>query len=321
MRAIRVEEFGGPEVLVGQDVRAPEPGPGQLRLAVEAVGVNFIDTYRRTGRYPVNLPSTPGTEAAGVVDAVGPGVTEFGIGDRVATAGGRGAYAGQVLVPVAEAVPVPDGVDLRTAAAVLLQGMTAHYLATSTFPLAPGHTALVTAAAGGTGRLLVQVAKLRGARVLGTVSTDEKAEIARSAGADEILRYRDVEVPVEVERLTGDGVDVVYDGIGAATFDDSLRSLRRRGTFVLYGGASGPVPPFDPQELQRAGSLYLTRPTLADYTAERGELLARATELFGWLADGRVEVRIDRTWPLDEAADAHRHLEAGRTTGKLLLIP
>lgn len=321
MRAIRVEEFGGPEVLVGQDVRAPEPGPGQLRLAVEAVGVNFIDTYRRTGRYPVNLPSTPGTEAAGVVDAVGPGVTEFGIGDRVATAGGRGAYAGQVLVPVAEAVPVPDGVDLRTAAAVLLQGMTAHYLATSTFPLAPGHTALVTAAAGGTGRLLVQVAKLRGARVLGTVSTDEKAEIARSAGADEILRYRDVEVPVEVERLTGDGVDVVYDGIGAATFGDSLRSLRRRGTFVLYGGASGPVPPFDPQELQRAGSLYLTRPTLADYTAERGELLARATELFGWLADGRVEVRIDRTWPLDEAADAHRHLEAGRTTGKLLLIP
>jgi NADPH2:quinone reductase len=323
MRAIRMSVNGGPEVLSAEDVPAPEPGPGEVRLTVAAAGINFVDVYRRIGRYPValELPATPGSEAAGVVDAVGPGVTEFAPGDRVATANGKGTYAEQAIARVDATVPVPDAVDLVTAAAVVLQGMTAHYLATSTFPLQPGHVALVTAAAGGTGRLLVQVAKLHGARVIGTVSTKEKEEVARSAGADDVLRYREVDVPSEVARLTDDGVHVVYDSIGAATFDTNLGCLRPRGMFVLYGSASGPVPLFDPQELQRRHSLYLTRPTLFDYTADRAELLERAADVFAWVADGRVEPRIERTWALDEAAEAHRHLESGATTGKLLLIP
>lgn len=320
MRAIRVEQTGGPEVLRLESVEVPEPGPGELLMQVEAAGVNFVDCYRRSGLYPVPLPNTPGSEAAGVVAAVGSEVTAFEVGDRVASASARGTYAEYALVPVGGAVAVPGDVEARAAAAVLLQGLTAHYLATTTFPLETGHVALVHAAAGGVGQLLVQIAKRRGARVLATVSTDEKADLARAAGADDVLRYDRVDVAAQVWALAG-GAHVVFDSVGRDTFAGSLDSLRPRGTLVLYGQASGPVGPFDPQVLMTKGSLFLTRPTLHDYTGDPQELRARAAELFAWLAARELSVRVDRTWPLEQASAAHRYMEDRQTKGKILLLP
>lgn len=320
MRAIRVTRTGGPEVLRLEEVPPPEPGPGQARVRVAYAGVNFIDVYHRTGLYPLPLPFTPGREGAGVVDAVGEGVDEVRPGDRVAWAMEGGAYAEYAVVPAWKLVAVPEGVNLRTAAAVMLQGMTAHYLTHSTYPLREGQAALVHAAAGGVGLLLVQIAKRRGARVIGTVSTEEKAALARGAGADEVVLYTRESFREVVRRVTGGrGVDVVYDSVGKTTFDEGLDSLRRRGYMVLFGQSSGPVPPFDPAVLHRKGSLFLTRPSLADYTADREELLWRAGDLFQWITDGELAVRIDRVLPLEDAAEAHRLLEARKTAGKLLL--
>jgi NADPH2:quinone reductase len=322
MLAIRVHETGGPEVLVPEDVPVPDPEAGQVRVRVEAAGLNFIDTYQRSGAYNLALPLTLGLEGAGVVEALGPGVDGVSEGDRVAWPMQLGSYAEQVVVSAGSVVGVPEKVEARTAAAVMLQGMTAHYLAHSTVPLEKGMTVLVTAAAGGVGRLLVQVAKGRGARVIGTVSTDEKEALARAAGADEIVRYRDVDLASAVRDLTdGAGVDVVYDSVGRDTFAASLDSLRPRGHLVLYGQASGPVDPVDPQILNAKGSLYLTRPTLGHYIARPGELAWRAGDLFSWISAGELDVRIDRTWPLAEAAEAHRYIEAGETKGKVLLLP
>ena len=320
MLAIRVHETGGPEVLTPDDVPVPEPGPGQVRVRLAAAGLNFIDTYQRSGAYPMDLPVTLGMEGAGVVEAVGPEVDGPAEGDRVAWAMQLGSYAEQVVVPAAATVTVPDAVDLEVAAAVMLQGMTAHYLAHSTVALEKGMTVLVTAAAGGAGRLLVQVAKRAGARVIGTVSTDEKEALARAAGADDIVRYRDVDLAEAVRDLTG-GVDVVYDSVGRDTFTKSLDCLRPRGHLVLYGQASGPVAPIDPQVLNAKGSLYLTRPTLGHYISRPGELAWRAGDLFAWIGAGELDVRIDRTWPLAEAAEAHRYIAAGETKGKVLLLP
>jgi NADPH2:quinone reductase len=321
MRAVVIARHGGAEVMELGEVDKPEPGPGEMRVRVAATGVNFIDTYHRTGLYPLKLPFTPGSEFAGTVDTVGPGVTEFQPGDRVATAHGVGAYAEYALVPAARAVAVPDGVDERTAAALMLQGMTAHYLATSTKPLQAGMTCVVHAAAGGVGLLLVQVAKLRGARVMGTVSTEEKAELAKKAGADEIIFYTREDVAPAVKRMTdGQGVDVVYDGVGRATFDQSLASLRPRGMLVSFGQSSGAVPPFEPLLLSRGGSLFLTRPTLVHYTATRAELEERANDLFAWLKGHKLEVHIGAEFPLEKAGDAHRALEGRKTTGKVLLL-
>ena len=322
MRAIRIHETGGPEVLNLDDVPTPEPASGQVRVRVEAAGLNFIDTYQRKGLYKLALPLTLGMEGAGVVDAVGPDVDGVAEGDRVAWPSQLGSYAEQVVVPVTGLVVVPDGVDLKRAAAVILQGSTAHYLSHSTVPLEKGMTVLVTAAAGGAGRLLVQMAKRLGARVIGTVSTDEKEALARAAGADEIVRYRDVDLAEAVRGLTGGaGVDVVYDSVGRDTFAKSLDCLRPRGHLVLYGQASGPVDAIDPQVLNAKGSLYLTRPTLAHYIATRDELAWRAGDLFSWMTAGELDVRIDQTWPLREAAEAHRYIESGATTGKVLLVP
>jgi NADPH2:quinone reductase len=322
MLAIRVHAYGSPDVLRIETVPEPTPGPGELRVRVEASGVNFMDVYQRTGLYPVPLPFTPGSEAAGTVDAVGPGVTGFAVGDRVASAMAPGAYATAQIVPAAAALHLPAQVSTHLAAAVLLQGMTAHYLATSTFPLASGQTALIHAAAGGTGLLLTQIAKRRGARVIGTVSSAAKADLARAAGADEVIRYDQRPFDVEAKRLTGGaGVDVVYDSVGATTLEASLRSLRRRGTLVIFGASSGPVPPIDVQILNRSGSLFLTRPTLKDYIADRTELAGRAHDLFTWIADGTLAVRVGHEYPLRDAADAHRALEGRATTGKVLLIP
>jgi NADPH2:quinone reductase len=324
MHTIRVHEFGSPEVLRYEEAPIPEPGDGQVRVKVEAAGVNFIDVYHRTGQYPVELPFTPGVEAAGVVDAVGPGVADLNVkeGDRVAYAMQLGSYADYAIVPAWKLVPLPDDLDTRQAAAVMLQGMTAHYLSYSTYPLQPGETALIHAAAGGVGQLLVQLAKRRGARVIGTVSTEEKARLAKEAGADEVILYTQVDFEEEVRRLTaGRGVDVVYESVGRDTFDKSLNCLRPRGYLVLYGQASGAVPPLDPQVLNAKGSLFLTRPSLAHYVADREELLWRAGDLFEWIAAGELDVRIDKTFPLAEAAEAHRYLEGRQTKGKVLLIP
>ena len=322
MLAIRIHETGGPEVLRAEDVPVPEPGPGQVRVGLSAAGLNFFDTYQRSGAYKLELPATLGTEGAGVVEAVGPDVDGVVEGDRVAWPQQQESYAEQVVVKAAATVAVPDGVDLEVAAAAILQGMTAHYLALSTVPLDKGMTVVVTAAAGGAGRLLVQVAKRAGARVIGTVSTDEKEALARSAGADEIVRYRDVDLAEAVRELTGGaGVDVVYDSVGRDTFHKSLDCLRPRGHLVLYGQASGAVEPIDPQVLNAKGSLYLTRPTLGHYIATPEELAWRAGDLFSWIAAGELDVRIDRTWPLAGAADAHRYIEAGETKGKVLLVP
>jgi NADPH2:quinone reductase len=321
MRAIQAHQTGGPEVLREEEVPTPQPGPGEARVRIAAAGVNFIDTYHRTGAYPLDIPFALGVEAAGVVDAVG-GDVELRAGDRVAYALERGSYAEHAVVPADRLVPVPGGIELEQAAAVMLQGMTAHYLSHSTWPLASGDTALVLAAAGGVGHLLVQLAKRRGARVLATTSTEEKADLARRAGADEVILYTRTAIDQEVRRLTGGaGVDVAYDSVGKTTFDQSLASLRPRGMLVLYGQSSGPVGPLDPQVLNQQGSLFLTRPSLVHYAADRGELLQRAEDLFGWMAAGELEVRVDRTWPLAEAAEAHQYLEAGETKGKLLLVP
>lgn len=319
MRAIVVTRPGGPEVLEAQDVPEPQAQSGQLLVAVEAVGVNYRDVYEREGRYRTP-PLIAGVEGAGTVLEVGEGVSDFAEGDHVSWSDGPGSYAQRVAVDAARVVPVPDRISNELAAAVLLQGMTAHYLATDTYRVEAGDTALVHAAAGGVGLLLTQVVKLRGGRVIATTSSEEKAELARGAGADEVIGY---EVFAERAReLTGgDGVEVVYDGVGRTTFEESLASLRLRGTMVLSGAASGPVPPFDPMQLEGAGSLYLTRPSLRHYTARREELLARAREVLGWVADGKLEVRIGGRYPLEDARKAHEDLEGRRTAGKLLLLP
>ncbi|MCS7221287.1 MAG: quinone oxidoreductase [Anaerolineae bacterium] len=322
MKAVRVHSFGGPEVLTYEEIPLPEPGPGEARVRIEAAGVNFIDIYHRTGQYRGQLPMTLGMEAAGVVDVVGAGVTEVRPGDRVAYAMQQGSYAEYAIVPAWKLVPVPDAIDTQSAAAVMLQGMTAHYLTYSTYPLQPGDIALVHAAAGGVGLLLVQLAKRRGARVIGTVSTEEKARLAQEMGADEVVLYTQADFEAEVRRLTsGRGVDVVYDSVGRATFDKSLNCLRPRGYLVLYGQSSGAVPPLDPQVLNTKGSLFLTRPSLGHYAATREELLGRANDLFQWMMDGALAVRIDQTYPLSEAAAAHRYMEGRQTKGKVLLIP
>jgi NADPH2:quinone reductase len=322
MKAIRIHGFGGPEVLSEDDLPLPEPGAGQARVKIAAAGVNFIDTYHRKGLYPGQLPLTLGQEGAGVVDAVGEGVGEVRPGDRVVYASVQGSDAEYALVPAARLVSIPEGVSFEQAAAAMLQGLTAHYLAVSTYPIKPGDTALIHAAAGGVGRLLVQIAKRRGARVIGTASTDEKIALARSGGADEVIAYTRENFEAATRRLTGGkGVDVVYDSVGKTTFDQSLNCLRPRGYMVLYGQSSGPVPPLDPQVLNAKGSLFLTRPTLGHYVATREELLSRANDLFGWIAQGQLDVRIDRTFALAQAADAHRYLEDRQTKGKVLLIP
>jgi NADPH2:quinone reductase len=322
MRAIQVQRHGGPEVLEVVDAEAPRPGPGELLVDVAAAGVNFIDTYNRAGVYPTTPPFVLGSEGAGVVAGVGEGVEDVAVGDHVGWTAAPGSYAEQVVVPAASALRVPGGVADEVAAAVLLQGMTAHYLTASTYPVQEGDTALVHAAAGGVGLLLTQMVKLRGGRVIATVSTEEKAALARGAGADEVIRYDQVEFAPEVRRLTGDeGVAVVYDGVGKATFEGSLASLRIRGMLALYGGASGQVPPFDLQRLNRAGSLFVTRPTLVHYTRTREETEARARDVFDWIASGRLDVRIGGRYPLADAARAHADLESRRTTGKLILLP
>ncbi len=322
MRAVVVAEYGGPDVLKVEELPAPEPGPGQLRVAVGAAGVNYIDTYQRSGAYPVPTPFTLGMEGAGTVEAVGRGVTEFAVGDRVAWSASLGSYAERVLVAEQQAVAVPAGLVDEQAAAVLLQGMTAHYLTHSTYPVQPGDTALVHAAAGGVGLLLTQMVKERGGRVLATVSTAEKEKLAREAGADEVIRYTEVNFAEQARRLTdGVGVNVVYDGVGKTTVDGSLASLRPRGMLVVYGAASGPVPPFDLQRLNVGGSLFVTRPTLAHYVATRAELLQRAGDVLTAVAEGRLVVRIGGRFPLAEARSAHEELQGRRTTGKLLLLP
>ncbi|MDZ4771292.1 MAG: quinone oxidoreductase [Chloroflexota bacterium] len=322
MKLIRFHTAGAPDVLRYEDAPIPTPAAGQVLVKVAAIGVNMIETYQRAGRYTVPLPKTPGTEAAGIVEAVGAGVTDFRSGDRVGSARFQDAYAEYALVPAGELVAVPDALDLERAAAALLQGMTAHYLTHATYPLQPGETALVHAAAGGTGQLVVQMAKRRGARVLATVGSEAKAQIARALGADEVILYREQDFEQEVKRLTdGRGVQVVYDSVGADTFEKSLRSLARRGMLVLFGAASGVVPPFDLQRLNALGSLYVTRPSLHDYNATRDEILMRAGEVFDWLADGSLRLTIDRTFRLSEAAAAHTALEGRESMGKFLLVP
>lgn len=322
MKAIRVHQLGGPEVLTYEDVPTPVPQAGEALVKLTAVGVNFIDTYQRIGLYKLPLPFTPGQEAAGVVTALGSGVADVRVGDRVAYAGIVGAYAEYATVPAERVVAVSDGVSPKDAAAGLLQGMTAHYLTSSTYPLKPGDTCLVHAAAGGMGLLLCQIAKLKGARVIGTVSTEEKAALARAAGAADVILYTKQDFEAAVKELTrGAGVQVVYDSVGKTTFDKSLNCLARRGMMILYGQSSGPVAPFDPQVLNQKGSLFLTRPTLAHYIATRADLLARAGDVFGLMRAGTLKVRIGREFPLAQAAAAHRELEARQTTGKVLLIP
>ena len=322
MRAVRVHAVGGPEVLRVEDIPVPSPGPGQALIRVEAAGVNFIDVYYRTGLYPAPTPLTLGSEAAGIVEQVGDGVTTCGPGDRIVSASVAGAYAEWALVPAERAVPVPDRVTSKDAAAVLLQGLTAHYLVFSTYPLQKGDTCLVHAAAGGVGLLLCQAARRAGSRVIGTVSTEEKAVLAREAGAHDVILYTREDFVAAVKRLTdGAGVQVVYDSVGRDTFERGLDCLAIRGMMVLYGQSSGPVAPFDPQILNRKGSLFLTRPTIAHYTRTRAELLGRAGEILHWVAERALRVRIGREFPLAEAAQAHRELEGRRTTGKVLLIP
>ena len=323
MKAIRVHAPGGPEALRYEDVPDPTPKAGEALVRIGAVGVNFIEVYFRTGVYkPAAYPFTPGSEAAGVVEVVGPGVTEVAPGDRVATVNAQGAYAECALVAAARLVRVPDGVTTRQAAAAMLQGMTAHYLATSTRPLGPGDTCLVHAAAGGVGLLLCAIAKKRGARVIGTVSTREKAALARAAGADEVILYTEQDFVAETKRLTGGkGVAAVFDSVGKTTFEKGLDVLVPRGTMALFGQSSGAAPAIDPQILNAKGSIFLTRPSLFAYVASRDELLARAADVLGWVQDGSLPLRIDRELPLADAAAAHRALEGRGTAGKILLIP
>jgi NADPH2:quinone reductase len=322
MKAIRIHQHGGPEQLSYDEIALPEPGAGEAQLRIAASGVNYIDVYHRTGLYPLALPCTLGVEAAGVVTALGAGVDDLRVGDPVAYVGSPGAYAEYAVVPAARLVPVPAGLDMPQAVAALLQGMTAHFLSHTTYPIQPGDLVLVHAAAGGVGLLLVQLAKQRGARVFGTVSTEEKAALARAAGADEVILYTQADFESEVKRLTdGRGVHVVYDSVGKTTFDKSLNSLRPRGYMVLFGQSSGPVPPLDPAILNAKGSLFLTRPSLFHYIAARDELLGHAGAVFSAIAAGELKLRVEHTFALADAAEAHRQLESRTTTGKLLLIP
>jgi NADPH2:quinone reductase len=322
MKAIRVESHGGPEVLKLIDLPDPDPGPGELLVRVEAAGLNFIDVYHRTGLYPNPLPFTPGLEGAGVIAGVGEGVSAFHEGDRVCWTRALGSYAESAIVPQDQAVAIPPGVETRDAAAVMLQGLTAHYLCSSTYPLESGDSCLIHAAAGGVGLLLVQMAKEAGARVFATVSTDEKAALAREAGADEVILYTKDDFLEAVRRFTdGKGVQVVYDGVGKATAEKSLDCLAPRGMMVFFGNASGPVGPIDPLILSQKGSLFLTRPTLFHYIADRVSLERRSADVLNGVAMGELRVRIGATFPLADAAEAHRALEGRKTTGKVLLLP
>ncbi|MEK6337652.1 MAG: quinone oxidoreductase [Acidobacteriota bacterium] len=322
MKAIRVESYGGPDQLVYKDVEKPGARPNEALVKIDAIGVNFIDVYHRTGLYPQALPFTPGSEAAGTVESIGSEVSDIAVGDRVAYAMSLGSYAEYAAVPAARLVKMPEGINAQAGAAAMLQGMTAHYLSTSTYPLKSGDTALVHAAAGGVGLLLIQMAKRAGARVFGTVSTQGKARLAREAGADEVILYTEQDFQQEVRRLTdGKGVQVVYDSVGKTTFMKSLDSLAPRGLLALFGQSSGSVPPFDAALLAQKGSLYLTRPSLAQYTLTREELLWRAGEVLKWITTGELKLRIEKTFPLSEAAEAHRQLEGRATTGKILLLP
>jgi NADPH2:quinone reductase len=322
MRAVRVHKYGGPEVLSNDEVPIPEPKAGEARVKIEAIGLNFIDVYQRTGLYPLQTPFTLGMEGAGVVDAIGDDVSEVKVGDHVAYAMILGSYAEYAIVPAAKLAPLPANVEAKSAAALMLQGMTAHYLAHSTYRLQQGDTALIHAAAGGVGLLLIQIAKMLGARVIGTVGTEAKAQLAKQAGADEIILYTQADFLAEVKKLTeGKGVNVVYDSVGATTFDKSLDCLRPRGYLVLFGQSSGSVAPLDPGKLAAKGSLFLTRPSLAHYMLDRAELLQRANDLFNWTASGKLKLRIEKTFSLSDAAEAQRQLEARQTTGKVVLVP
>lgn len=322
MKAIQVEQTGGPEVLKRVDLPVPQAGPGQVLVKIAAAGVNFIDTYLREGRYPAPLPFIPGQEAAGTVVALGEGVSGFREGDRVAWNGSRGTYAEYACAPATDLLHVPDGITLEDAAAVLLQGLTAHYLAFDTYRIRAQDTVLVHAGAGGVGLLLTQIAKRCGGRVLTTVSTPEKAELSHAAGADRVFRYTEESFADRVREETGgEGLPVVYDSVGKTTFEDSLKCLQPRGLLALYGASSGAVPPLDLIRLSSLGSLYVTRPTLKDYVPTRADLERRAADVFGWAAAGELRVRIGHRYPLAEAAQAHVDLQARRTTGKVLLIP
>jgi NADPH:quinone reductase len=323
MKAIVVNEHGGPEVLSYEDVPVPEPGSGEARVRLAASGVNFIDVYQRTGVYPMDPPFVLGQEGAGEVEAVGEGVENLSVGDYVAFAGVMGAYAEYVVAPVERLVPFNATlVEARVAAAAMLQGMTAHYLTHSTFPIEEGQTVLLHAAAGGVGLLLIQMAKMRGATVIGTVSTQEKAELAKGSGADDVILYTEQDFVEETNRITGgEGVHVVYDSVGKDTFDGGLDSLRPRGYMVLFGGSSGQVPPFDLQILNQKGGLYVTRPSLGHYTATREELLWRAESVLSWVGQNNLKVRIGGTYQLSDAMLAHQDLEGRKTTGKLVLVP
>jgi NADPH:quinone reductase len=322
MKAIRIHNYGGPEVLTQEDIAVPEPKAGEARVKLAAIGLNYVDIYQRTGLYPLQTPVTLGMEGAGIVEAIGDGVTEVKAGDRVAYAMILGSYAEYAVVPAAKLAPLPANVDSMSGAAIMLQGMTAHYLTHSTYPLKRGDTALIHAAAGGVGLLLIQIAKMLGARVIGTVGTEAKAQLAKQAGADDVILYTQTDFLAEVKKLTeGKGAHVVYDSVGATTFEKSLDCLRPRGYIVLFGQSSGPVAPFDPGKLAGKGSLFLTRPSLAHYMLDRNELLQRANDLFNWTASGKLKLRIDGTFSLQDAADAHRRLEGRKTTGKVVLVP
>ena len=322
MHAIRMTQTGEPDVLEWTELPVGDPAPGEIRVTVAASGLNYIDTYHRRGIYPLDLPATIGLEGAGTVSAVGADVAGISIGDPVAWSNALGSYAEEVVLPAQGVVPVPPDMSLEVAAAAMLQGMTAHYLATSTFPLRSGHRCLIHAGAGGVGRILIQIAKQRGAEVFATVSTEAKAELATSAGADHVIRYTEEDFAGAVESIAGPkSLDVVFDGVGASTFDAGLGLLKPRGLMALFGQSSGVVPPFDLGRLATMGSLYVTRPTLFSYIAERAELLRRSGEVFEWIQAGDLEVRIGHRWPLAETAEAHRALEARQTSGKVLLLP
>lgn len=322
MNAVRVHQHGGPEVLRFEELPTPDPGPAEALVRLEAIGVNFVEIYQRDGQYKMQLPYTIGGEAAGVVEAVGREVTDLKPGDRVVSANVPGAYATYAVAPAARLVKIPAGVDTKTAGAAILQGITAHYLTHTTYPLGPGDAALVHAAAGGVGLLLVQMAKMRGAKIFGTVSTEAKAALARGFGADEVILYSHQDFEAETRRITGGrGVQVVYDSVGKTTFDKSMNCLAPRGYLVLFGQSSGPVPPVDPQLLNQKGSLFLTRPTMRDYILTREDLMRRAGDVLGWIAAGRLKVRIDRTFPLAQAGEAQKALASRGTAGKVVLIP
>jgi NADPH2:quinone reductase len=322
MNAIRVNQYGGPEALALEDIPMPEPKAGEVRIKVAAAGLNFIEIYQRSGQYQGNLPFTLGAEAAGTINAIGAGVKGFKIGDRVMTVAAQGSYAEYTIAPAVRVAPVPRSLLLEHAVALGIQGMTAHYLACDTFPLKKGHVCLVHAAAGGTGALLVQIARLRGAFVIGTVGSEEKAKIAKRAGANKIINYRTQDFEVEVKKITkGAGVDVVYDSVGKDTFDKSLNCLKPRGLMALFGQASGPVPPFNPQILNQKGSLFLTRPSLFAHITEREQLIKKMKDLASWIQKGQLKVAIDKTFSLADAARAHEYMAGRGTKGKVVLVP